>query len=643
MTRMLLLLLALVSAAVAAKGQIPLEDLAKYSQFRGLQISPDGRYFAAKVERDDGSLGLVVLKRGKQLEVLSVMNFEDKDSVGGIYWANNERLLMEVARYHGTNTRPSPTGELYGMNADGSKRVMLFGYRAKREKMFAGANIIHFLPEDDDHVLISTQPFGKKDAFYPTVYKLNVNSGRLRKVTKAPVRGTAVIADHEGNARFAIGNDLNDNNKTVIVYRDQNGEDWRELASFFANEGGFTPIAFMADNKRVVGFESDGKGPRGIAIFDPTTGKRESIFSHPQVDVSPLFSIKNGYADQVVGASYELDYPEIAFFEDNAYVQDLKDLQQAFPGHQVTATSVTRDGKQMVVAVSSDVKAPTFYLFDREKKQVAFLINSRPWLKAEMLAQTKPISYQARDGQTIHGLLTLPKGKAKDLPLVLHPHGGPHGIRDHWGLDTRVQMLANNGYAVLQPNFRGSGGYGTAFQEAGHHNWGTLMIDDMTDGVKHLIKEGIVDAERVCTYGISYGGYSAIMSAMREPDLYKCAIGDAGVYDLKLLSDEPGAYAGRGSQNFRDTVLGTDEAKLKAQSPAHNVHRLKAAVMLVHGGKDRIAPIEHAEALKAAMDKAGYPYQWHYEENEGHGYFVPENKVKLWKRMLAFLDKHIGH
>lgn len=649
MTRTLLLLLSLlplaVRAAEAAPKAIPLADFARHAQFQDIKISPDGHYFAAKVRKDSGNLGLVILDRNKGLAMVSAMDFDGKDSLGEFNWANNERLVMSLTRQSGALDAPSATGELYAMNADGSKKKMLFGYRAEREAMRAGASVVSWLPEDDKQILITSQPFDVTDAFYPTVYRLNIYSGRLVRVTRPPVRGNHVVADGQGNVRFAVGADLRNANETVVAYRDQNGEDWKILEHFAEEDGGFLPLAFLADGKRVLGLSDRKADTKGIAIYDPEAGKETLIFRDKEVDASPIFSIEKGFPKEVVGASIEKGLPEIVFIDtegSTAFRADLKGLIAAFPQQRVNITSVTRDDKLYVVHVSADNDTGEFYLFDREAKQVRFLLSAMPWLEPNSLARTQAVNYKARDGQSLSGYLTLPQGKSKALPLVMMPHGGPHGVRDNWGYDPYVQVLASRGYAVFQPNFRGSGGFGNAFLSAGYKQWGTLMIDDMTDGVNYLIGQGVVDKDRICTMGGSYGGYAAVMSAEREPDLYRCAVGYVGVYDLEMLSSNPGAYNGLGSDNFRKKVLPDSEAELRAQSPRYQVAKLKAPVLIVAGGEDQIAPIEHSEALRDAMKAAGKPYEWYVEPKEGHGFYKPAHREELYKRVLTFLDKHIG-
>jgi acylaminoacyl-peptidase len=226
--------------------------------------------------------------------------------------------------------------------------------------------------------------------------------------------------------------------------------------------------------------------------------------------------------------------------------------------------------------------------------------------------------------------------------MVVLPHGGPHGVRDYWAFSPDVQVLASRGYAVLQVNYRGSGGYGRDFLYAGYGKWGTLMQDDLTDATLWAIDAGIAHRDRVCIYGASYGGYAAMMGVVREPDLYQCAIAYVGVYDLELMFEKGDIPDRDTGVTFLKEAVGEDEQDLRSRSPVHNLHRLKAPVFIVHGGEDFRVDVEHAYRLRDRLDELGKPYEWMLKEKEAHGFYRPENRLELYERMLAFLGKYIG-
>ncbi|MGA9851519.1 MAG: prolyl oligopeptidase family serine peptidase [Gammaproteobacteria bacterium] len=327
---------------------------------------------------------------------------------------------------------------------------------------------------------------------------------------------------------------------------------------------------------------------------------------------------------------------------DSPKAQDLASLYAAFPNQVVNITSNTRDGSEMVIYVHSDGNPGSYYLFNANKSQVSLLFNVLPGIDPKQMADMPPITFKARDGVTLRGYLTLPPGSnGKNLPLIINPHGGPHGIRDVWGWDPEAQFFASRGYAWLQVNYRGSGGYGMKFQDMGYRNWGTSMQSDLADAVHWAIAQGIANPKRVCIYGASYGGYAALENSILYPDLYKCTVGYVGLYDLTLAGRASfGLYAS--GQRFVDMVLGTDSAVLKSESPVYQADKISDPLFIIYGGADKTVVPENAEEMMSALDKAGKHYEAMYEPNEGHGFTKPEHNFELYTRMLAFFNKYIG-
>ncbi|WP_115719731.1 alpha/beta hydrolase family protein [Gallaecimonas mangrovi] len=638
-------------ATPATSGTVELKDFARRAQFQNLEISPKGTYLAAKVVNAEGVTSLVVLKRGKSLTVTSARKFDRPDDVRNITWISDNRLMLSVQRKLGGLDVPVPTGELFVVNADGSQGEMIFGRRARttgvrddNSSFNMKGELIDTLPDDPRHVLILGQNI-QREIDYGTVFKQDVYSGRRVSVARIPVRTDYVVTDNKGNVRFASGVDLRKKNQAVLVYRDANGENWQEIEHYGESEGGFRPISILPDNKTVIGLSDRGRDTLALVSYDIKNKKETVLYQSPDVDVSPVFDLKNGYYHNVIGAKYDLFRPKVAFLkaaETSSFAADLKGLISSFPDSNVDITSATDDSRLMVVKVSSDVNPGQYYLFDKKKMSVSFLLSEAKWLDSKKMAHSQFVTYQSRDGQTLRGYLTLPKGKEKNLPLVMMPHGGPYGFRDYWEYDPYVQVLANNGFAVFQPEFRGSGGFGKKYIESGYHKWGTMMINDMTDGVKFLIKEGIADKNRICAAGASYGGFAAVRSAEREPDLYKCAIGYVGVYDINKWRNDTQRTDHVSAINYLEKTLGDDEMALADQSPVNHVDKLKGPVLIVSGGQDNIAPIEQSEALRDAMKKAGKPYEWYSERTEYHGFNDPKHIEKLFKKELAFLKANIG-
>jgi dipeptidyl aminopeptidase/acylaminoacyl peptidase len=296
-----------------------------------------------------------------------------------------------------------------------------------------------------------------------------------------------------------------------------------------------------------------------------------------------------------------------------------------------------------VVFVSGPGNPGDFYLVDTRTGEFLLRMPRYSNPPAELLSRMDPIELVVRDGETIRGYLTVPTNvEERMLPMVVMPHGGPHGVYDTWDYHFESQLLASRGYVVLQVNFRGSGGRSASFMEAGYGEWGGRMQDDLTDATHWAISEGIADPDRICIYGESYGGYASLMGAVKEPDLYQCAIGMSGVYDLNLMFQSGDvADAERGLSYMRE-VLGEDRTLLETRSPVANADKIEANVMLIHGLQDERAPIEHAERMREALMNEGKEVVWITENREAHGILSDDNRVRVYQGILDFLELNIG-
>jgi dipeptidyl aminopeptidase/acylaminoacyl peptidase len=624
-----------------AKVPIPPEHFAKFPQFRQMVISPTGKYLAASMERDDG-IPIVSVFDLKNMAPLSTIEFKREELPGKLTWLNDSRLGMNILMQTGSLDFPVTSGDYYAMNADGTRKEALWGFRNQAgiavNPEVSVMQILHRLPEDEDHILVAENVLNNPKPAFTKAYKLNIYTGRKRSVATAPIRGARLLADHNANVRFASGVDPDENNKIKIYYRQQNGEDWQLFKSFDEEQGKLTPIAFSPDNQSVYALADIEDPVSGLIELNLQDQKMTTLYRHPLVDID---DVALSHDASLLSARVSPDKTHYEILSDHPVAQWWQKLQNTFPDQTVEVTSTTRDGKNMLVNVSSASNPGDFYLFDTENMQMQFLVKSRPWLDSGEMAEVKPFKMQARDGVELHGYLTLPKGKAENLPLVVHPHGGPHGPRDYWQFNPDAQLLASRGYAVLQLNFRGSGGYGREFMYSGYGKWGAEMQDDLTDATLWAVEQGIADKQRICIYGASYGGYAALMGVTKEPDLYQCAVGYVGVFNLPMMFEEGDIPDSKYGLNFLNKALGEDKEALKKRSPAFNAGQIKADIFLVHGAKDVRVPIEQAESLKQALDKAGHPYEWMVKDKEGHGFYDEGNREEMYQRLLAFLDKNL--
>ena len=632
------LLLVLICVSLPKLNAATVDDFSRHAQYHNIKISPDGKHLAALINVGEGK-DLVFLD-AESYKVTYRLSAGKKNLPGNYYWVNNERVIIQVQQSRGSLEIPLSYGELYAVNYDGKKARMIFGYRAKggiRGASNASSQagfLLDLLKEDDRHVLIKKQAFSRSDVL-PQVAKLNIYTGKERVLRSAPIPNSQFLIDNNGQARFVSG--IDKNHKTQLFYSEGGESKWKNFGDDF--DGEFTPISFTPDNQSIYALKSENGETQGLYKYNLTTKEKNLLYKSKVVDPTNIMQSSLG---SIFGLRLDEDYSSYFYLDDNNKDAKLhKALYGAFKGANVTITSTTKDGKQIIVHVDSDINPGDFYLFHTETMQAKLLFNSAPWIKSQEISQVEPFRIKTPDGLILNGFLTLPKNSGKNLPTVILPHGGPH-YRDYWGYDSQVQMLANAGYAVVQVNFRGSTGYGKAFMKAGYKNWGTKIQDDILLATNYVIQQGVADKNRLCIFGTSFGGYSALQSAIRAPELFKCAIGYAGVYDLPMLYEEGDIKDNKWGDAYLDKTLGTDVAEQRAQSPVYHIDQLKAPVLIIHGEDDERAPIEHAEKLKEMLDKHNHPYEWLVKDKEGHGFYNEDNILEANKKILSFLDKHIG-
>jgi dipeptidyl aminopeptidase/acylaminoacyl peptidase len=623
-----------------------IEDFIKKDRFGTVKISPKGTYAAATVPQGDKTL-LVILKPGSD-KPHGYVNFRETNThVVDFTWVNDERILFSVGEKAGSLERPASFGEIWGTNADGSRQGILVGARADSSASRAGGRskaqasfflLIDDLPQEDDHVLVAQVPFAGGDIPYTSVERMNVNSGTKVPVARAPVRGSGFLADNRGVVRFAAGR--NKEYDSMLYYRASEDAEWQVLNNESMTGRVVVPLDFNVDDSIAYFLSEEKTGPSAVLAYDVLTGKSTQIARDDFVDPSGLvYAIGKRHP---IGVSFMDGKPRYEYFNPDSPEAKLhKSLQQSFGGDVVSVTSATLDGTQALLMTWSDRNPGDYYVFDTAARKADLLISKADWIEPARMAEMKPVRLKARDGRQIEALLTVPRGSTgKNLPLIVNPHGGPFGVQDTWEFAMEPQLLASQGYAVLQVNFRGSGGYGREFERSGYKQWGRAMQDDVTDATRWAIGEGIADANRICIYGASYGAYASLMGVAKEPNLYRCAIGYVGVYDLPMFfarGDIPQSYSGR---DYLEEAVGRDN--MNDYSPARLASRIKVPVFLTAGGEDQRTPQAQTEMMERALKAAGVPVESLYYPTEGHGYYKIEHNRELYTRMLAFLQRHIG-
>ena len=627
-------LIASAGAWASTAAEIPIEAFWKHAEFVNIQISPDGEHLAAIVP-EDTTRSLVVFRRADR-KVTGVARFTDKRQVAQFTWVSPRRLAFTMSDRAGRLVAPRQRGELLFMNVDG-KQTSAYGGGAR------GSVLTNALRDEDDYVIVTDYlPSQRGEGGDQTVSRVNTKSAKSRLLASSPVRGSAFLVTPEGEPRVAWGQ--NEFERGEVWYRDGEGADaeWRKIFSQADSGLIMQPWVMDSDGQHFIALVSEKTGPSALYRVD-AIGNLKQLLRDAITQPTNFQTSLDG--KELIAVTFGVGQPRREYLKPkHPDAVLLSSLEKSFPGQWVDLVNATTDGKIVVFTVASDRNSGEFYLFDRGARKATYLASAQQWIDPELMSPMKAISYKARDGRTIHGWLTIPKESVgKNLPLIVNPHGGPFGIYDIWEFNAQVQLFASRGYAVLQPNFRGSGGYGREFEVAGYRQWGGSMQDDLTDATQWAIKQGIADAKRICIMGTSYGAYAALMGASKEPDLYQCAVGFVGVYDMTAMGSRGDVSELDSGQAFLRRVLGTDKDALGAASPPKQASKIKAAVFLAAGKEDRRAPPVHTERMYDALKSAGNtPEAKVIQDGEGHGYYEVKNNANLYGKMLAFFDKHIG-
>jgi len=624
---------------------LSVEYFSKRTKFSDIKISPTGKYISAVTDHENKNV-LTIFDRNS-FKILHVIYFPFKAQVGDYHWVNENRVVVSKQYIKGWKDTPIYYGELFAVNADGGHAKYIAGYnifqpgssRLKKNYALKGtSHVLDPLPHDPDHLLISVHPWSQKVP-YTVAYKVNVYTGKRKKITSSPAKLARYLTDNQGHIRFSISSA--DFIKQDLYLRDIDSGKWEKLNGYNGKLFNITPYAFDQSGNNVYATANKDNGPKGLYKLSLADNSFELISQNQHV--SPSYLAISQADKSLYAVEYDAGKPEYDFINsDSTMVKRFKAFLQALPDHHIRITSSTIDGSTQIIWAGNDKNPGDYFIFDGKNKKLSYLMSERNWIDPAKMADVMPISFQSRDGITIHGYLTLPKNKKiKNVPLVVMPHGGPHGVRDWWSFNSTAQMFANHNIATLQINFRGSGGYGPDFEQAGYRKWGAEVQYDIIDGVNYLIEQKIADPDNICIKGGSFGGYSALQSAILAPDLFKCSVGEFGVYDLPLLFKEGDIPKTSSGIKYLKRVLGQDEKQLNAYSPTKNIEKLKTPLLIIHGAEDERAPIEQAEALIAALNTAQHPYEYYEFSTGGHGLNSNKLRLEYYEKVLHFIKKHL--
>jgi dipeptidyl aminopeptidase/acylaminoacyl peptidase len=624
-------------AAEAKKSQLPpLIDRELFfgnPEIAGAQLSPDGKYIAF-LKPWKGTRNVWVKQVGEPYAAGRLITADPKRPVPSFFWTRDGKQLLFVQDHDGDENF-----NVYAVDPSALPEVGKEVPAARNLTAAKGARAyIYSVPKSDPDVIFVG--LNDRDAAWHDLYKVRISTGERTLLRKNTERIAGWVFDQKGELRLATR--TTEKGDTEILRVDPDGFKVVYTCGVFESAN---PLRFHKDGRRV--YLETNKGPRDLSqlvLFDPATGKEELVESDPMKRVDFGSAQFSEVTDELQATTYEDDQERI-YFKDKALEADYRLVKSKLPGKHIAFAGGTKDEQLLMVAAYSDTDPGSRYLFDRRTKKLSLEYVSREKLPREHMAHMKAIRYASSDGLEIPAYLTLPKGvPAKGLPLIVFPHGGPWA-RDQWGFNGFAQFLANRGYAVLSPNFRGSTGYGKKFLDAGNKQWGQLMQDDLTWGVKHLVKLGIADSKRVGIMGGSYGGYATLAGVAFTPDLYAAAVSIVGPSNLLTLLETIPPYWEASRIIFHERIGNPNtpegKAQLMKQSPLFSADKIKTPLLVVQGANDPRVKKAESDQIVIALRDRHFPVEYLCAPDEGHGFARPVNNSAMMAAAERFLAKHL--
>jgi dipeptidyl aminopeptidase/acylaminoacyl peptidase len=631
-------------------GPPPAEHFFESNAFGGAALSPSGRSLAVRMSKPGHRQFLVVIELDTK-RATAVAQYSDFD-IGDFQWVNDERLVFNVIDLAEVSGDRGELPGLFGVNRDGSQLIQLASH-----KLFSPPNVPQpwntFLfsqrgSQDSDWIYVERPYFDKKRNYDGSeLLYLNTRTGAAKRVKPPDLEVSSYLLDAKGQPRLAM---RYTEVKNIMYYLDPTTREWREIASYQAykdTKNEIRPLGFGPDGKLYV-IANAGEDLATLRTFDVVSGKlgNEALVATPGYDFAGNL-LQN---DKLLGVRLMTDARNEIWF-DSAMKAVQSAVNKALPGTINLLTVPARPGSPWVLVESySDRQPSIFTLYDTKTGLLDPIGSAYPNIDTKRMGKQEPIRYKARDGLEIPGLLTLPAGGARNkLPMVVLVHGGPWVRGPSWGWKPETQFLASRGYAVLEVEFRGSTGFGAKHFEAGLKQWGLAMQDDVADGTRWAIAQGIADPRRICIAGSSYGGYAALMGLINDPDLYQCAFEWLGVTDIELMytgtwSSKPDfseAYQRYGMPVLIGD-LEKDAVQLKATSPIQQAARIRQPLLLAYGSEDRRVPLHHGKQFYEAVKRTNKRVEWVVYDGEGHGWSLAKNRIDFWRRVERFLHKNIG-
>ncbi len=603
-------------------------------EITGAQLSPDGRYMSF-LKPYKGTRNIWVKKVDQDFEEASPVTADTTRPISGYFWSRDGEYLLYVQDKGGNENyhiyAVDPQGEPVGdLNVPEARNLT---------PMDEVRALIYAVPKSDPDLMYIG--LNDRDRSWHDLYTLRISTGELKLLRENTERITGWVFDLDDNLRMATRSA--ENGDTEVLRVDDDGFELVYTCDVLET---CYPLRFHKNGEQIymVTNKGDNVDLTRMILFNPQTKEVELVESDPENRVDFGSAYFSEVDDELVATFYN-DEKRRRYWKDPAFEKDYEILKRQVAGKEVGLGSSTDDEQLWLVNAYSDTDPGATYLFNRETKELTFQYRGRPEMPIDDLAPMKPVKYKSLDGLLIPAYLTLPKGvKPQNLPTIIMPHGGPW-YRDSWGYDPYAQFLANRGYAVLQPNFRSSTGYGKAFLNAGNGEWGQAMQDDLTAGAQYLIESGIADPERVGIFGGSYGGYATLAGLTFTPDLYAAGVSLVGPSSLLTLLNSLPPYWEAGRKIFHTRMADPNtpegEALLKKQSPLFYADQIKVPLLVVQGANDPRVKKAESDQIVVAMRELGLPVEYIVAPDEGHGFRKPVNNMAFLAAMEKFFAKHL--
>jgi dipeptidyl aminopeptidase/acylaminoacyl peptidase len=632
----------LVVGAPAAHAAPPaLEQYFRTPAIQIASLSPNGRYLASTAMLG-GAIQLTVVDLETR-EAKKIAGYADLD-IWQIRWIGDERLVYNVIER--TSDHNAAYSGLFAVDRDGARPRVLAPMQAELQRNarssfndVAAAPLAYDMVQplhDGSGGIIALGSFLNGDV---VPYRIDTVSERRKPIDFAlPGRARSFVFDAQDRLRAVTAFTAADGASSAIWYRDDEAQPWRKLAEHATLNPPFSVIGLDADSLFVV---ASVKGRDGVFRYDLANNKvGQIVAASDEADVGGGL-VFDPASHKLIGVRMLTEPPRTQWL-DSAYGALQAGLDKAAPG-MVNQIEPAAAGAARLVFSYSSTEPGRYLRYDPVRKKLEPLLARMPWIDPAQMSPQLVFDYSARDGLPIPSYLTLPRGRVvKALPLVVLAHGGP-ATRDAWVFTPEVQFLAGRGYAVLQPQFRGSTGFGEAHFRKGFRQWGLRMQDDISDGVADLVRQGVVDPARVCIMGASYGGYAAAMGLVKDPAQYRCGVDLLGVTDIGYLFTM-GRWEGNKVVAYHSKVMIGDPDKMGSQfvatSPARQAASIRAPLFMAYGEHDTRVPLRHGEDLRDALKEHGKVYQWMTFPDEEHGFTIEANRFKLYRAIDAFLGKY---